>query len=587
MSQFRAKKLDLGGFINARIIRDHTKRKVFEQHEPERYGDPNQESSNSLQLRHCKVFSRIVNANINLDLLSRQALRYIIRNTALPQRTRAQAQLQLSQMHAYTRPTQIKNRCVAGGIARSVFRDFRIARFQFRMQALAGELPGVKKASCTPAHYIEIVYVLTFIEHPSPSEDQLLFKVPPDTPSLAMFVFHKQDLPADPVFPASLDKLGYFINDIDQIRKISDPTQEFQFKINKNDRWNEVQRGAMNECIRSIVLSRLHALGLVTLRLPLTSGPTKPHVPILVSRNLSTASRIILVFGEPIQDLGIWAYRTIGSESINAGSVVDLVKAVLHPEEPVQVNGTGLSTTNPRSSHSSEKKKKVGDTAIVLANTGQLVWHCGTGKAMTINSWLSLPRASAVDPPLAETKRNKIPRNANWQEHVESVFDGIFATRGQLVRADARIDVIGAAEGGLGAVRYLARNWQTWHPYISAICLATPLHTIVTDIPSPETNTNSPPSFRSFLATRCRAYHLSYEPLGYPLPGVKEHGCNCYSSGEELNAECIMPRVWRDMLGWLGRAFEDKGFGEEELVVREVLAGEDGSEVDGGEEGEG
>ncbi|KAL2822126.1 hypothetical protein BDW59DRAFT_149668 [Aspergillus cavernicola] len=112
MSQFRAKKLDLSGFINSRIIRDHTKRKVFEQYEPER-----------------------------------QALRYIIRNTTLPARARAQAQLQLSQMHAYTRSTQIKNRCVAGGIARSVIRDFRIARYQFREQALAGELPGVKKAS--------------------------------------------------------------------------------------------------------------------------------------------------------------------------------------------------------------------------------------------------------------------------------------------------------------------------------------------------------------------------------------------------------------------------------------------------------
>lgn len=36
MSMFRAKKLDLGCFINTRIIRDHTKRKVFEQFEPER-----------------------------------------------------------------------------------------------------------------------------------------------------------------------------------------------------------------------------------------------------------------------------------------------------------------------------------------------------------------------------------------------------------------------------------------------------------------------------------------------------------------------------------------------------------------------
>ena len=37
MAQFRVRRLDLGGYINPRIIRDHTKRKVFEQHEPERF----------------------------------------------------------------------------------------------------------------------------------------------------------------------------------------------------------------------------------------------------------------------------------------------------------------------------------------------------------------------------------------------------------------------------------------------------------------------------------------------------------------------------------------------------------------------
>ncbi|RFU76025.1 mitochondrial 40s ribosomal mrp2 [Trichoderma arundinaceum] len=36
MSMFRAKKLDLGCFVKARTIRDHTKRKVFEEHETER-----------------------------------------------------------------------------------------------------------------------------------------------------------------------------------------------------------------------------------------------------------------------------------------------------------------------------------------------------------------------------------------------------------------------------------------------------------------------------------------------------------------------------------------------------------------------
>ncbi|KAK5662822.1 hypothetical protein OQA88_6233 [Cercophora sp. LCS_1] len=112
MSMFRAKKLDLGCYVNTRIIRDHSKRKAFEAAEPER-----------------------------------QALRYIIRNTTLPARTRAIAQLQLSQMHCYTRPTQIRNRCIMGGRARGILADFKMSRFMFRMNALAGNIPGVKKAS--------------------------------------------------------------------------------------------------------------------------------------------------------------------------------------------------------------------------------------------------------------------------------------------------------------------------------------------------------------------------------------------------------------------------------------------------------
>jgi len=37
MSQFRAKTLDIDCFTKIRNIRDHTKRKVYAEHEPERY----------------------------------------------------------------------------------------------------------------------------------------------------------------------------------------------------------------------------------------------------------------------------------------------------------------------------------------------------------------------------------------------------------------------------------------------------------------------------------------------------------------------------------------------------------------------
>ena len=63
--------------------------------------------------------------------MNRQALRFIVRNTKLPQRTRAQAQLQLAQMHAYTRYTQVKDRCIAGGRGRGILSDFRMSRVDF------------------------------------------------------------------------------------------------------------------------------------------------------------------------------------------------------------------------------------------------------------------------------------------------------------------------------------------------------------------------------------------------------------------------------------------------------------------------
>lgn len=115
-------------------------------------------TSYSLQWPPIKILAGRQLANALLS----QALRYIIHNTSLPQRTRAQAQLELSQMHMYTRSTVINNRCIAGGKGRGVLRAFRMARvsvmdyfgtsaddrqYPFRMKALAGDIPGVKKAS--------------------------------------------------------------------------------------------------------------------------------------------------------------------------------------------------------------------------------------------------------------------------------------------------------------------------------------------------------------------------------------------------------------------------------------------------------
>lgn len=182
------------------------------------------------------------------------------------------------------------------------------------------------------------------------------------------------------------------------------------------------------------------------MRLPLSAGLNEAHVPILVSSNIGTVSKIIVVFGDPIQDMGIWAYRTVGSEGINAGSAVSLAKAVFR-HEPGSEEG----------SHKA-KAKAQGPVALLLANTGQLIWHCGSGRAVTNSTWLAMPRASSVEPPPVMTRRNKIPGSANWQEHVESVFQQILTARGRLVKQDAKIGIIGLAGGGSAAIRYLAKD---------------------------------------------------------------------------------------------------------------------------------
>lgn len=115
------------------------------------------------------------------------------------------------------------------------------------------------------------------------------------------------------------------------------------------------------DCIRELISTRLQDAGLEYLRLPLhekadgriiQSSLEEAHVPIMVSGNLRTADRITVMFGEPVQDLGIWAYRTVGRDKVNKGSAVDFARAVL---------GEGDNQTGK---------------ALVLANTGQLYWNC-------------------------------------------------------------------------------------------------------------------------------------------------------------------------------------------------------------------
>ncbi|WFD39872.1 40S ribosomal protein mrp2, mitochondrial [Malassezia japonica] len=84
---------------------------------------------------------------VHSNELLRRAYKYIARNTTLPPRVRHMAQLELNTFPNRSRPATVKERCTETGRGRGILTDFGLCRYQFRQKALAGDLPGVEKAS--------------------------------------------------------------------------------------------------------------------------------------------------------------------------------------------------------------------------------------------------------------------------------------------------------------------------------------------------------------------------------------------------------------------------------------------------------
>lgn len=194
-------------------------------------------------------------------------------------------------------------------------------------------------------------------------------------------------------------------------------------------------------CLRQIVLDRLKDLGVPTLRLPLGTPPDKPHIPILASANLSQKDRVIIVFNEAVQDLGIWAYRLVSKAapgSITHGSAVEFVKAL----ENYQASATDPSPPG-----------------VIIANLGQLLWWRKGKQAVSFVTWDALPRKTAVHGSVRiDDVKNRVPGNENWRNHVEYIFNEVVK---KMVKDDAKIDIIGLSDGGSEVLYFLNDNCKS------------------------------------------------------------------------------------------------------------------------------
>ncbi|KAK5457089.1 hypothetical protein LTS15_004870 [Exophiala xenobiotica] len=349
-----------------------------------------------------------------------------------------------------------------------------------------------------------------------------------------MFRRRPNTLPSDPVFEPKLDKLGFFVNEHDQIRMIRNPEAKYTFKVNSNERVNYVYRQACNTAISKIVRDRLAALSLETVRLPLGAGPDEKHIPILVTKDIASKVRVIVLFGERHQEPGVFSWRVVGGEGINIGSAVELASAAMFGPTPTPAHSA---------------------PGIIVANPCQLLWYRGGGRAVSSNEWLNLPRDSAVNEPFKiDDAKNRVLGNGDYEEHVRYVFEEVLP---QLVRKEAKIDFMGIEYPGSTVIEYLANHWDAWSTRVTGIALIAPQHK-VQDL---EANGVSE-EFLDFLSKRVRAYFVSPEKLETAITGRDMFGCNCYASGESMYQENAIVRSWRSILDWFNRLYADPEFEE-------------------------
>ncbi len=76
----------------------------------------------------------------------REAIRLITKNKEIPLNIRMKAQQMLVDFPRTTVPSNIKDRCIVNGNAKSIIKDYKMNRIAFREQALMGYIPGIKKA---------------------------------------------------------------------------------------------------------------------------------------------------------------------------------------------------------------------------------------------------------------------------------------------------------------------------------------------------------------------------------------------------------------------------------------------------------
>jgi hypothetical protein len=206
--------------------------------------------------------------------------------------------------------------------------------------------------------------------------------------------------------------------------------------------------------VERIIHDRLKDEGLKKILLPAQARPHEPHVPIYTTDDLSSKSRVVIIFGEHTKALGVLAHRVAsGPGGINKGTMVSAVQAI-----------KDLSTSD----------SDCQSPAIILANMGQLYWWHEGKEAITVDASSAIPLPSLVHIGTKYVpKVNDVPENEDPGEHMASIFRDVVAKH---IKYGARLDIAAIGESCETVARFFndQQNWCSWGSFLGAILFFSP-----------------------------------------------------------------------------------------------------------------
>lgn len=233
--------------------------------------------------------------------------------------------------------------------------------------------------------------------------------------------------------------------------------------------------------MEGIVHERIEDLGMEKIRLPFGTPASDPHVPIFADADLKTKDRVVVIFGETVQDLGLVAGRIAnGPGGINKGSMVSVIKELRRSAQGGQATGPG----------------------IVLANMGQLFWWPEGKRGLTMMARAAIPMSSLVQYGVRHVPSlNDIPQNEGPERHVQHMFGEVLPA---LIGENTKLDIIAIGDSCDIVQRFLNEdeNWGVWGQRLSSM--------VVLDTIFPEESIKNE-SFKNFLAKVCISMNITLQ----------------------------------------------------------------------------